>query len=71
MGLKEMEKSTSNIYPTGIDITTSEHNQEATLYPQVSTSALLSQRLTQVRLRGSSSHDYQCLPQFLLICKSS
>ena len=60
-----------NIYPSWINITTSEHNQEVALYPQVSTSTLLSQRLSQVHLLGSTSHNYQSLPQFLSICKSS
>ena len=60
-----------NIYPTWINITNSEHNQEVTLYPQVLTSTLLSQIPFQVHLLGSTSHDYQSLPQFLSICKSS
>ena len=60
-----------NTYLTEISITTSEHNQEATLNPQVSTSALLSQMPSQVHLLGSTSNDYQSLPQFLSICKSS
>ena len=61
----------SIIYPTWIDITTSERNQEAPLYLQVSTSALLIQMPSQVHLLGSTSHDYQSLPQLLSICKSS
>ena len=61
----------TNIYPSRIDITTSEHNQEVTLYPQVLTSALPLQRLSQVHFLGSTLHDYQSLPQFLSICKSS
>ena len=36
----------SNIYPTGIDITRPEHNQEVTLYPQELTSTLLIQKLS-------------------------
>ena len=52
-------------------ITTSERNQEAALCPQELTLALLSQRLSQVHLSGSTSPDYQSLPQFLSICKSS
>ena len=59
-----------NIYPSWINITTFKHNQEATLYPHVLTSALLSQTLSQVHLLGSTSPDYQSLPQFLSICKS-
>ena len=59
-----------NTYLTEISITTSERSQEATRYPQVSTSALLSQRLSQVHLLGSTSHDYQSFSQFLSICKS-
>ena len=43
MMLKGSKESISNIYPTWINITNSEHNQEAALYPQVSTSALLIQ----------------------------
>ena len=59
-----------NIYPSWINITTSEHNQEAALYPQELTSTLLSQKLSQVHLLGSTSPDYQSLSQFLSICKS-
>ena len=40
--------------PSWIDITTSEHNQEATLHLQELTSALLIQRLFQVHLLGST-----------------
>ena len=47
-----------NIYPTWIDITTSEHNQEATLCFQGLTSALLIQRVSQDHLLGNTSHDY-------------
>ena len=39
-----------NTYLTEISITTLEHNKEATLYPQVSTSTILSQRPFQVHL---------------------
>ena len=60
-----------NIYPSWINITTSERNQEAALYPQVSTLALLSQRPSQVHLLGSTSPNYQSLLQFLSICMSS
>ena len=59
-----------NTYLTETSITTFEHNQEATLYPQVLTSALISQRLSQVHLLASTSHDYQRFPQFLSVCKS-
>ena len=52
-------------YLTEISITTFEHNQEATLYPQVSTSALLSQRPSQAHLLGSTSHNYQSFSNFL------
>ena len=52
----------SNTYPTGIDITTFECNQEAALYRQELTSALPSQRPSQAHLRGSTSRDYQGLP---------
>ena len=61
----------SNTYPRWKGITNSEHNQEATLYPQELTSALLIQRPYQVHLLGSTSPDYQGFPQFLSICKSS
>ena len=44
-----------NIYPSWIDITTSEHNQEVALCLQELTSALPSQRLSQVHLLGSTS----------------
>ena len=60
-----------NTYLTEISITTSEHNQEATLCPQDFTSALLIQRLSQVHLLGSTSRDYQGFPQFPSVCKSS
>ena len=60
-----------NIYFSCINITTSERNQEATLYPQELTLTLPSQRLSQVFLLGSTSPDYQGLPQFLSVCKSS
>ena len=59
-----------NTYLTEISITTSEHNQEATLYPQVSASALLSQWPSQVHLLGSTSPENQSLLQFLSVCKS-
>ena len=38
--LNEAGEFTSNIYPSRIDITTFECNQEATLYPQELTSTL-------------------------------
>ena len=60
-----------NTYLTEISITTSERNQEATLCLQELISTLLSQRLSQVHLLGSTSPDYQSLPQFISICKSS
>ena len=60
-----------NTYLSEICITTSEHNQEATLYSQELTSTLLSQMPFQVHLLGSKSPDYQSLPQFLSVCKSS
>ena len=60
-----------NTYLTEISIITSEHNQEATLYPQELTSTLLSPMTFQVHLLGSKSPDCQGLPQFLSICKSS
>ena len=44
-----------NIYPTGINITNSERNQEATLCLQELTSALLIQMLSQAQLLGSST----------------
>ena len=50
-----------------INITNSECNQEATLYPQELTSALLIQKLSQVHLTGNTSHDYWGLLQFLSI----
>ena len=73
MILKEYEGFTStisNIYPSWIDITNSEHNQEVALDSQELTSALPSQRPSQVHLLRSTLHDYQSLPQFILICKS-
>ena len=60
-----------NIYPTGINITIPERNQEATLYPQELTSALLIQNLFRVHLSDSTSCDYQSLQQPLSICKFS
>ena len=50
-----------NIYPTGINITIPEHNQEATLYPQELTSTLLIQMLSWARLTGNTSLDCQSL----------
>ena len=50
MTLKRFGKFMSNIYPSWIGITTSERNQEAALYPEELTSALLIQRLSQVHL---------------------
>ena len=44
----------SNIYPSWINITIPEHNQEATLHPQELTSALLIQMLSQVHPLGST-----------------
>ena len=67
----------SNIYPTGINITIPERNQEATLYPQELTSTLLIQMLfwvhgpcgsgvaQQPHLRGNKSLDCLHLQQFL------
>ena len=55
--------------PMGNISTNSECNQEEALYPQELTSALLIPMLSQVNLLGSTSHDYQSLPQFLSICK--
>ena len=43
-------------------ITIPECNQEATLYLQELTSALLIQKLIQVRLTGNISLDYQVIP---------
>ena len=43
-------------------ITIPERNQEATLYLQELTSALLIQKLVQVRLTGNISLDYQVIP---------
>ena len=68
--LKFSTLSGYNIYPSFINITTSEHNPEAALCLQELTSALPSQRLSQAHLLGSTSPDYQSLPQFLLVCKS-
>ena len=48
-----------------------ERNQEAALYPQELTSALLIQMPSQVHLIGNTSHNYQSLQQFLSICKFS
>ena len=59
----------SNIYPTGINITIPERNQEATLYLQELTSTLLIQKFYRAHLRGNTSHDCQCFPQFLSIYK--
>ena len=64
-------KSSDNICPTGINIARPERNQEATLYPQELTSALLTQMLSWVHLTGNTSHDCQSLQQFLSICKFS
>ena len=64
------EQEESNIYPTGINITIPERNQEAALYPQELTSALLIQKLSRVHLHragplwgltGNTSHDCQSL----------
>ena len=52
----------NNIYPTGINITIPERNQEATLYLQELTSTLLIQKLSPVYLTGNTSHDCQCFP---------
>ena len=73
MGLKfsTLNGSDYNTYLTEIKISTFEHNQEATLYPQELTSALLIQMPSRAHLLGSTSHDYQSLPKFLSICKSS
>ena len=72
--IKQLEDPLSS-YLSQLDkyylITTSERNQEAALYLQELTSTLPSQRLSQVHLLGSTSHDYQEHPQFLSICKSS
>ena len=57
-------KLSDNIYPTGINITIPECNQEGTLYPQELTSALLIQMLSQVHLTGNTSRDYQSLQRF-------
>ena len=67
--LNEIGGSTINIYPTGINITRPECNQEVTLYPQELTSTLLIQKLSQVHLRGNTSNDYQSLQPFPSICK--
>ena len=67
---KIREEFTSNIYPSWIDIITSEHNQEAALCLQELTSTFLIQKLFQAYLLGSTSHDYQGLLRFLSICKS-
>ena len=65
-----VNESFNNIYPTGINITIPERNQEATLYPQELTSTLLIQMLFQFHLcragplrglTGNTSHDYQSL----------
>ena len=70
-GMVELKFSILNGFDlTEISITTFEDNQEATLYPQVSTPALLSQRPSEVVVLGSTSCDYQSFPQFLSVCKS-
>ena len=43
-------------------ITIPERNQEATLYLQELTSALPIQKLSQARLTGNTSPDYQMIP---------
>ena len=60
-----------NIYLSQISITNSERNQEVTLCLQELTSALLIQKLSQVLMKGNTSHDYPVLPQFLSIRKTS
>ena len=52
-------RSSDDIYPSWINITSPERNQEATLYPQELTSALLIQMLSWVHLRGNTSCDYR------------
>ena len=72
MILKEYEGFTntiSNIHPSWINITIPEHNQEVAQCLQELASALLIQMLFQAHLIGNTSHDYQSLQQFLLICK--
>ena len=59
---ERMKKFTINIYPTGINITIPERNQEATLHLQELTSTLLIQMPSQAHLQGSTSHDCQCFP---------
>ena len=66
-----LKKYFDNIYPTGINITIPERNQEATLYPQELTSTLLIRMIFQARegprsaedhLTSNTSHDYQGFP---------
>ena len=59
----------SIIYPTGINITIPERNQETTLYLHELTSTILIQKFVQVHLTGSTSHDCQCFPPSLSICR--
>ena len=58
MRVRRTQTPRSNIYATGINITISERNQEATLYPQELTSALLIQKLYQGHPLGNTSCDY-------------
>ena len=58
-----IESFTNNIYPTGINITILERNQEATLYLHELTSTLLIQKLSPVHV-----HLITRLPGFSTIC---
>ena len=64
-------KSSNDIYPSWINIPIPECNQEAALYPQELTSALLIQMLSWVHPSGNTSHDCLRLQRFLSICKFS
>ena len=59
----------SNIYPTGINITTSEHNQEVAVSSGININSSFTKALSGPSL-DNISYDYQGLPQFLSICES-
>ena len=66
--LNEAERMRS-VHRPWAPATIAESNQEATLYLEELTSALLIQKLFQDHLTGNTSHDYQGFPQPLSICK--
>ena len=66
---EEMRKVYNKYLFIWINITIPERNQEATLYLQELTSALLIQMLVQVHLTGNTSHDYQGFLRFFSICR--